>query len=217
MSNLPPSASVSLPVEGAKLHSPSAMRNAPAIVALLQEVAPAEGRALEIASGTGQHVVAMATALPDLTWHPTDIAPDRLASINAYAAEAGLPNLRPAQYLDAARSGWAAEHEPYDLVYLGNLLHLIPHSDAQAVLAGAAAVLAPEGTLVIYGPFMRAGVLTSKGDQSFDAELRAANPAIGYKDDTWIAGVLNAVGLRHRTLREMPANNISFIARRGLP
>ena len=215
MSLLPPSASVVLPVDGPKLHSPSAQRNAPAIVALLQEVAPPAGRALEIASGTGQHVVAMAAALPALTWQPTDITPDRLASIDAYAAEAALPNLRPAQPLDAAQDGWAAAHPPYDLIYLGNLLHLIPMPDAQAVLTGAAAALAPEGTLVIYGPFMRAGRLTSDGDRTFDSDL--ANPDIGYKDDTWVAAVLGAAGLRHQITRDMPANNLGIIARRTLP
>lgn len=217
MSLLPPSASVALPVDGPKLHSPSAQRNAPAIVALLQEVAPPEGRALEIASGTGQHVVAMAAALPALTWQPTDITPDRLASIDAYAAEAALPNLHPAQHLDAARDGWAVAHAPYDLIYLGNLLHLIPMPAAQAVLTGAAAALAPEGTLVIYGPFMRAGRLTSDGDRTFDSDLRAANPDIGYKDDTWVAAVLGAAGLRHQITRDMPANNLGVIARRTMP
>jgi hypothetical protein len=214
VSLLPPSASVALPVDGPKLHSPSAVRNTPVIVALLQEVAPAQGRALEIASGTGQHVVAMATALPAITWHPTDIVNDRLASIDAYAAEADLPNLCPAQHLDAASDDWAAEHEPYDLIYLGNLLHLIATTDARAVLAGAAAALAPQGTLVIYGPFMRAGILTSEGDRRFNTELRATNPEIGYKDDAWVAEVLDALGLRHRTVRDMPANNISLVAQR---
>jgi len=58
---------------------------------MVASVAPRRGRALEIASGTGQHITALARALPKLVWHPTEIAAERIASINAYAAEAALP------------------------------------------------------------------------------------------------------------------------------
>jgi predicted O-methyltransferase YrrM len=216
VSGLPPSASIANPMGGSKLHAPSAERNAGPIVALLQEVAPAKGRALEIASGTGQHVLAMARALRDIHWHPTEVAPDRIASINAYAFEAALPNLHPAQHLDATAAGWAAAHTPYDLVYFGNLLHLIPTLAAQTVLTEAAKALTPQGMLILYGPFRRAGTLTSEGDMKFDAQLRAADPAIGYKDDTWITQVLTSAGLSLR-LHDMPANNLAFIATRSLP
>ena len=216
MSRLPPSASIANPLEGDKLHAPSADRNAGPIVALLQEVAPASGRALEIASGTGQHILAMARALPDIHWHPTEVAPDRIASIDAYAAEAALANLHTATYLDGTTEGWAAAHTPYDLIYLGNLLHLIPMPAAQTVLTEAAQALAPQGMLVLYGPFRRSGALTSLGDVTFDAELRAANPAIGYKDDTWINEILTSAGLVTR-LHDMPANNLALIASQSTP
>lgn len=217
MSNLPPSASVATPLDGAKLFAPSAERNLAVILALLGEVAPAQGRALEIASGTGQHVSSFAKALPALTWQPTEIQPERLASIDAYAAATGAGNLKPAVMLDAAQAGWAAAHDPYDLIYLGNLLHLIPQHAAQTVLTQAASALAPNGTLVLYGPFMRAGLLTTEGDRKFHAELRAADPEIGYKDESWVTEVLTAAALRLSTVREMPANNLSFIARRDIP
>ncbi|MDG1354510.1 MAG: DUF938 domain-containing protein [Sulfitobacter sp.] len=208
---LPPSASVALPLEQGKLFAPSAERNVPAILALLEAVAPAHGRTLEIASGTGQHVTAFAAALPALRWYPTEIAPDRLASIDAYATAAGLPNLYPATILNAACSGWGTSHTPYDLIYLGNLLHLIPRDAAQTVLQEAAQALTPTGRLVIYGPFMRAGVLTSEGDRKFHGELCAADPEIGYKNDDWVRQVLVSSRLTVTEVREMPANNLSFI------
>lgn len=183
-----------------------------AILALLEAVAPAHGRALEIASGTGQHVTAFAAALPALRWYPTEIAPDRLASIDAYATAAGLPNLCPATILNAACAGWGANHTPYDLIYLGNLLHLIPQDAAQTVLQEAAQALTPTGRLVIYGPFMRGGVLTSEGDRRFHGELCAADPEIGYKNDDWVRQVLVSSRLTLTEVREMPANNLSFIA-----
>lgn len=215
MNRLPPSASVVTPADGDRLLAPSAVRNLPVILALVQDVAPAQGRALEIASGTGQHIAALAAAHPAISWQPSDLTPDRLASIDAHAT--GLSNLRPAKLLDAAQSGWADAHDPYDLIYLGNLLHLIPQAAAETVLREASRALAPKGALVVYGPFMRAGVLTSEGDLKFHTELRAADSDIGYKDDIWVAQVLTASGLSHPVVRDMPANNLSFIARRESP
>jgi SAM-dependent methyltransferase len=214
MRTLPPSASTATPLEGARIFAPSAARNRAAIVDLLRDVAPAKGRALELASGTGQHITALAAALPDIEWHPSEIAAERIASINAYATDTGLRNLHPAVFLDAATHGWATSQGPFDLIHLGNLLHLIPQDAARALLTEAAQALAPSGTFVIYGPFLRAGRLVSDGDRQFDAELRAADPAIGYKDDTWVKGLLTDAGL-HPTVRDMPANNLAFIAKRS--
>lgn len=213
MSRLPPSASVATPSGGATLCAPSALRNLPAILALLRDVAPPQGRALEIASGTGQHIAALAEALPEIDWQPSEIAPDRIASIDAYATQSGRGNLRPALLLDASAPGWSAQAS-YDLVYIGNLLHLLPEAAARTVLLEAADALAQGGTLVLYGPFRRGGVLTSEGDAKFDAELRAADPEIGYKDDAWVIEVLTGSGLTLGKVREMPANNLAFMARR---
>lgn len=217
MTRLPPSASVAQPIGENKLFAPSALRNEPAITALLRGVAPESGRALEIASGTGQHVTAFAAALPGLLWQPTEIAADRIASIDAYAAEAALPNLAPARSLDASAPGWARDHPPYALIYMGNLLHLLPEPTAAAILVQTAQALETGGIFVIYGPFKRAGTLTSEGDIRFDAELRAADPAIGYKDVEWATHLLTGAGLTAAPPHEMPANNLALIARREAP
>lgn len=216
MTNLPPSASVTTPVDGAKLSAPSALRNLPAILELLQTHAPERGRALEIASGTGQHVTALARALPAIEWYPTELAAERIASIDAYGAEAQLANLHPAAMLDASNAGWAAKLVAYDLVYLGNLLHLISGEAAHTVLTEAAHALAPGGTAIFYGPFRRNGTLTSDGDAKFDAQLRGADPAIGYKDDAWVEEVLTGCDLRV-TVAPMPANNLAFVAQKDQP
>lgn len=213
MSRLPPNASVATTREGGRLCNASAGRNVNAIVEMMRRVAPPQGRALEIASGTGQHVQAFATALPALTWHPSDIAPDRLTSIDAYCAS--LANVCPARILDATVPGWAAGQEPFDLIYLGNLLHLIPQTAARIVLTEAARAVFTSGTFIVYGPFMRSGSLTSEGDARFHADLRNADPDIGYKDDDWVHDVLKRSGLALVSRRDMPANNLCFIARRG--
>lgn len=212
---LPPTASVAEPREGAKQSAPAALRNVSALTNLLGRIAPRGGHALELASGTGQHVVAFAAALPHLTWHPSEIAADRRASIEAYRMEAGLPNLRPVQNLNACAPGWGVSADRQDLILCINLLHLIPDQAAQTVITEAAIALASGGTLVLYGPFKRDGLLTSDGDVRFDAQLRAADPEIGYKDKRDITAWLTRAGLVVAQTVDMPANNLAFIARKS--
>ena len=211
---LPPNASVAGDAGGGKLCAPSAVKNGPALTALLREHAPQAGRALELASGTGHHVQMFARARPGLTWQPTEIAPARRASIDAYTAEGGLPNVLPAVALDAAAPGWHKDFAAQDLVTLCNLLHLIPAEAAERIIHEAVAALKPGGRFMLYGPFRRGGALTSEGDARFDAQLRAADPAIGYKDDAAAEAWLRAAGTAEVARVEMPANNLAFIATR---
>ncbi|SEN25595.1 Protein of unknown function [Roseovarius tolerans] len=211
---LPPSASVAHLGEGAKLHAPSAERNAAAIAAALCEIAPKTARALEIASGTGQHVVAFAAAMPGLIWQPTEIDPARRASIDAYVAEAGLPNLRAAMAVDATEADWGKAQAGQALIVLINLLHLISTPEARRIIAEAAQALAPGGRFALYGPFLRDGQATSEGDARFHASLTAQDPAIGYKDLAEVEGWLDDAGLTVAPSRQMPANNLFLVAER---
>ena len=212
-----PAEPVSSPLSSgdARLHAPSAARNAGPIADLLQAHAPKRGRALELASGTGQHAVAFARALPGLQWQPSEVDPARRASIDAWAASAGLANLRAAIALDATAPGWGARHAGQDLIVLVNLLHLIATPEVRIVIAEAAQALAPGARFVLYGPFLRDGVATSEGDARFDASLRAQDPAVGYKNDADIARWLAESGLRLRARVAMPANNLAFVSQRG--
>ncbi|HHL22885.1 MAG TPA: DUF938 domain-containing protein [Aliiroseovarius sp.] len=202
-----------------RLSAPSALRNIGPICEALAQVVPAAGTALEIASGTGQHAVAFAAAFPGVTWQPTDIAPERLVSINAWRQAEGAPaNLRPARHLDASRPGWPdwpGEEDgscaPVDLVVAVNLFHLIDNAAARMVLTGAAKVLKPGGKLFIYGPFRDAGGFRSEGDRKFHASIVAAAPKSGYKQVDWMRDQARLAGLEWLGRVEMPANNLSLI------
>lgn len=211
---LPPSASLANPGDGGKLIAPSAARNVDAICDLVARYAPATGCALEIASGTGQHVVHLATACPGLTWHPTEIDPTRRASISAYLVEAGLDNVAPVSALDATHPGWAATQRPCDLIFLSNLLHLISETEARTLVTEAVYALSPGGVLIIYGPFMRGRDLTSDGDRAFHAALQATDPEIGYKPDNRVLDWGTDAGAAHLATIEMPANNLGLVWRR---
>lgn len=156
---LPKTASIAHAGEGAKLVAPSAGRNAGDICTMLSQFAPKSGNALEIASGTGQHSIAFAEKFPNLNWQPTEIDSERRASINAYARDSNLGNIARALPLDACTPGWAAQYSGQSLIIVINLLHLISTLEANTLITEAALALAPAGRFVIYGPFMRGGLV----------------------------------------------------------
>ncbi len=206
----PKTASIATPADGAKLVAPSASRNVQALCDLLNQVAPSGTRALELASGTGQHIVAFAAQLPRFQWQPSEIDAVRRASIDAYAAD--IDNIGPAIALDATASGWATQHGGQDLIVLVNLLHLISTPETERLISQVASALTPGGRAVLYGPFLRSGDLISNGDKAFHASLIAQDPEIGYKDDFDIMDLLQDAGLEMAEVIEMPANNLALVA-----
>lgn len=199
-------------VDEARLSAPSALRNIPPILAAMAAHVPARGLGLEIASGSGQHVVAYGRAFPGMVWQPSDIAADRLASINAWvAAEVGAAggNVRPAKMLDASVPDWSAGR--FDFVTVTNLFHLVSQGAAANVISGAARALNPGGHLFVYGPFRDQNGFRSAADAAFHAQIRQSDPLAGYKDVAWMQASGAATGLVWKQEVEMPASNLSLI------
>jgi len=204
------------PAEQGKRHAPATARNRDAILAVLRAELPASGLVLEVASGSGEHAVHFARALPGLRWLPSDPDPAALRSITAWADEAGLANLAPPLRLDAADpEAWAIGEA--DAVLCINMIHISPWAATQGLLRGAARLLPPGGPLCIYGPFFRESFLTAPGNTAFDESLRARDPNWGLR---WVHDVEAAAGRDGFTLArvaDMPANNLSLIFRRDPP
>ncbi|MFC2970163.1 DUF938 domain-containing protein [Acidimangrovimonas pyrenivorans] len=209
---LPDSAAARATGCGACRIAPSAMRNVGPILAQLEAHAPKRGRALELASGTGQQVVRFAARRPGLVWQPTDLNPANLDSIEAWRMAAEMAHIRPARQLDAAQPGWGAELGPFDLIVEVNMLHLVSTTAARTILAEIGAALAPGGRALLYGPFLRGGQATSPGDARFHASLQAQAPDLGYKDVAWVEAELKKAGLKMVCRMEMPANNLMLVA-----
>jgi hypothetical protein len=213
--NIPSTASVVQEKSDGCLHSPAAARNSAQIIELVCNYAPVNGNALEIASGTGQHIVDLAAAVPSLVWQPSDIDEARLNSIATRSLAKQLPNLLPPIRLDVTDKGWSALCSNQDFILLVNLLHLVSAAEVRAIISGISQSLAEDGRCVIYGPFMRNGVLSSSGDKAFHQSLIEADPDIGYKDDTWMLDLFRQQSLKIIKILEMQANNLAFVMEKG--
>ncbi|MEX0339950.1 MAG: DUF938 domain-containing protein [Arenibacterium sp.] len=197
------------------MSAPAAERNAAVIGDLVARVAPQNGRALELASGTGQHIVHLTERLPHMLWQPSEVDPTRLASINAYIDDSDRQNILPPVELDATAPSWSAKHAGFELILLVNLLHLVSDHEAKTLIGEAALAASDTGLILLYGPFKRNGELTSHGDKRFHASLTGEDPEVGYKDDQDILAWLRNVGFHHIEMVDMPANNLAFCARRA--
>jgi hypothetical protein len=192
-------------------HSPAADRNKQPIVDVLRHLLPARGTALEIASGTGQHVAWFAAALPGWTWQPTDFDAAALLSIDAHVAQAGLTNVRPPLQLDVTAAQWPVRGQVFDAIYCANMLHISPWATCAGLMAGAARHLAPQGVLVTYGPYLEDDVPTAPGNLQFDESLRARDPAWGIRRLEDVEREAQRAGLALRERYAMPANNLLLL------
>ena len=201
--------------QAARLSSPSAGRNKAVIAAALGELLPGEARVLEIASGTGEHALACVTARPDLTWTPSEPDPESRASVDAWAQEAGG---RVAACLDLSTSieGWSEGLGPFDAIFCANMIHIAPWQAAEGLFAGAAQCLGGAGLVCLYGPFQD-GAATAPSNLDFDASLKARDPRWGVRALDDVDALARRCGFAREARREMPANNLLLVYRRGAP
>lgn len=195
--------------------SPAADRNKAAILSTLHTLLPPEGAALEVASGTGQHVTWFARGLPGWTWQPSDARPDALESITAYTAQCQLTQVLPPVLLDAMAPDWLPAERQFDLIYCANMFHVAPWPACAALMSGSARHLRGGGQLVTYGPYLETDVPTSHGNLAFDAALRHENPAWGIRRREDVEAVAAQAGLHLSQRHAMPANNLLLVWRQA--
>jgi SAM-dependent methyltransferase len=203
---------------GGKLHAPAAERNKDAILEVLREVLSAGPvEVLEVAAGTGQHAAHFASACPQATWWPADLAPSHLDSIEAYRRESGLASLMPPQMLDVTVPDWSAHTAPEqaDFILCCNMIHIAPWAACLGLLEGAGQKLRTGGRLMLYGPFRREGVETAASNEAFDASLKQRDPEWGLRLLEDVAGAARPHGLELERVIEMPANNLSAVFKRS--
>ena len=191
--------------------APSCDRNRGPLLAVLRERFAGRTKVLEIGSGTGQHAVHFAAALPHLVWQCSDREP-QLAGMRLWLDEAALPNT-PAPIALDVNGAWPAQR--YDAVFSANTLHIMGWPDGESLFAALPGVLANDATMVVYGPFIVAGRFTSESNAAFDARLNAEAPHRGLRDVEAVDALARTSGLALVEQREMPANNLCLVWRTG--
>ena len=190
----------------------SAERNRGPILKVLERVLPKTGLVLEIASGTGQHVVHFAQALEWLSWQPTDMDAACRRSITAWLATAEFANVRQPLDLDVRELPWRVP--TLDAIVCLNLIHIAPWSVATALFTGAGLALRENGLLYLYGPYSVQGRHTAPSNAAFDSALRAENPEWGLRDLKEVESLAKDKGFDLAETIEMPANNLSVLFRK---
>ncbi|HEX3674379.1 MAG TPA: DUF938 domain-containing protein [Rhizomicrobium sp.] len=190
--------------------SPSAARNREPILDVLQRVLPRMGRVLEIASGTGEHALFFARAMPGLVWQASDPDEEARASIAAWIAQEGLANVLPPLAIDVRNADWGVVG-PFDAIVAINMIHIAPWEATAGLFAGAARRLCANGIVFLYGPYKRNGAHTAPSNASFDDWLKARDPVSGVRDLEAVRRVGEANGFALRQIVEMPANNLSLV------
>ena len=190
-----------------KPFSPACERNQDAILAVLRVHFADRARALEIGSGTGQHAVHFARALPQLIWQTSDV-PANLPGIRSWLAEARLGNTPAPIEFDI--NGTAPEGR-YDAVFTANTLHIMNWPQVEAFFAGLPAVAKPGAVLAVYGPFNYGGQYSSPSNASFDEMLRARDPQSGIRDFERVDALARAAGFMLTADHPMPANNRTIV------
>ena len=186
-----------------KPFAPSCERNKAPILQVLQPLYAGVRRVLEIGSGTGQHAVHFAAAMPHLVWQCSDVAA-HLGGMQLWLDEAALPNLPPPLALDVSQG---LPGGTYDAVFTANTLHIMGWSEVQRLFEGLAERLPENGLFTAYGPFNLGGRFTSEGNARFDAELRQTDPRRGIRDLQDVDALARAAGLQMLSDEPMPANN----------
>ena len=167
------------------------------------------GVILEIASGSGEHVVHFARNLPSLIFQPSDRDPDALQSVVAWVKATRVTNVRAPVVLDASRSPWPIASA--DGIICINMVHISPWEATLGLIRAAAAILPSTAPFYLYGPYKREGFATTPSNQAFDRSLRDCNQTWGLRDLEAVAAIAQSVGFSVPTITEMPANNLSVV------
>lgn len=193
--------------------APAAERNKGALLQVLEQVLPAEGLVLEIASGLGQHAAHFAQELPHLTFQPTEADLDSLAVLKERVQRLALPNLLPPLALDVLREPWPAEKA--QALFNANMIHISPWETTGALFRGARTVLEPNAVMVTYGPYRVDGRHTAPSNAQFEDWLLRQDSRFGVRDLGDVEQVANQHGFVLERRLPMPANNFSIVWRKN--
>uniref|UniRef100_H3B760 Zgc:103625 n=1 Tax=Latimeria chalumnae TaxID=7897 RepID=H3B760_LATCH len=203
------------------LVSPVAERNKDSILEILSEyLDPKKDHlsTLEVASGSGQHIVHFAKSLTNVTWQPSKISAPSQESICTYIAATKVNNVKKPLYIDVSEpwERWAGlSQRSCDVIVSINMLHFCSFRSVQGLFRGASELLKPRGILIIYGPFAINGIISPKCNMELDRSLQESCPTEGLRDVDVLRQLACKNTLRLETMVDMPEQTKCLIFRRA--
>ncbi|GFZ91552.1 hypothetical protein GCM10011408_08600 [Dyella caseinilytica] len=186
-----------------KPYSAASERNREPILALLHEWFADRRHVLEIGSGTGQHAVHFAAAMPQLIWQSSDRA-EHLPGIRLWLDDARLPNTPAPLELDVA-GAWPPWR--YDAIFSANTLHIMAWHEVESLFASLPDITTDDACVAIYGPFNIDGQFTSESNAAFDRDLKMRAAHMGIRDVAEVDALATTAGFNLVEDVPMPANN----------
>ena len=159
--------------------APAAGRNREPILEVLQSEFRDVRTVLEIGSGTGQHAVFFAAAMPHVQWQTSDLAGNH-EGINAWIEWSKLENVTAPILLDMATAHPMEKN--IDAIYSSNTAHIMSAALVEEMFAFVGASLRDDGVFCLYGPFNEGGVFSSESNARFDESLRNQDSKMGIRD-----------------------------------
>ncbi len=184
--------------------APATSRNKDAILQVLQYEFRDCKSVFEIGSGTGQHAVYFASAMPWLVWQTSEL-PENHEGIRAWLDSAKLANVRPPLAYDAGSELEIGSR--FDAVFSANTAHIMSMDEVGMMVSHVSQLLDPQGRFCLYGPFNENGRFTSDSNGTFDAGLRARQSSMGLRDRQELNRLASENGMVERPRYAMPANN----------
>ncbi|HEY0230839.1 MAG TPA: DUF938 domain-containing protein [Dokdonella sp.] len=194
-----------------KPFSPACERNRDPILGVLRTQFADRRHVLEVGSGTGQHAVFFAAALPQLIWQTSERA-EHLPGLRLWLDEAALANTPAPLQLDV---GAAWPRGPFDAVFSANTLHIMGWPDVEAFFAALPAICEARAKLAVYGPFNDGGTFTSASNAEFDRSLKSRDARMGIRDFEAVDALAREAGFNLLDNAAMPANNRCLVWQRG--
>jgi len=187
-----------------KPFSQACENNKQAILDVLTRVFSHKKQVLELGSGTGQHGVYFAEALPHLVWQCSDLLENH-PGIKQWIVEKTLNNIKAPIELNVENLPWQVEEK--EAIFSANTLHIMSWQNVENFFSGVAKVLAVNGVLAVYGPFNYQGEFTSESNRQFNTWLKQRALHQGIRDFEKVNALAESIGLELKEDNEMPANN----------
>ena len=197
----------------ARQYAPATQRNREPIFQVLSTILPASSNILEIASGTGEHAIYLASKLQSCRWTPSDANSQALESIAAWKNTCSLDNLKLPLLINVTQAGWQQQliGQKIEAIVNINMIHISPWQACLGLLEGAGQILPKGGTLYLYGPYKQDGEHTAPSNASFDRSLRDRNPLWGVRDLEKVVAAAADCSFSLQQIIPMPANNLSVV------